>query len=82
VDVASEQLQSKPKAIESDGEARWSTAEISAVLSFIRNIRDSGEDLYLRFEQASGALLWKNGVLEVARPGLLGVLKKIAGEES
>jgi len=30
---------------------------------------------------ASGALLWKGGVMEVARAGFLSALKKIAGEE-
>jgi hypothetical protein len=51
------------------------------MLSFIRNIRDSGEDLHLCFDSGSGALLWKDGVMEVERPGFLSALKKIAGEE-
>ena len=72
---------SAPKAEAAAGKMMWSPMEIAAVVSFIRNIRDSGEDLNLHFEPASGALLWKDGVVEVARPGFLGVLKKIAGEE-
>ncbi len=72
---------SAPKAEAAGWKMMWSPIEIAPVVSFIRNIRDSGEDLNLRFEPASGALLWKDGVVEVARPGFLGVLKKITGEE-
>ncbi len=53
----------------------------AAVLSFIRNIWNSGEDLLLCCDSASGARLWKDGVVEVAKPGFLNALKKIAGEE-
>jgi hypothetical protein len=73
---------SAPKALAAAGEMMWSPAEIAAVVSFIRNVHDSGEDLNLRFEPASGSLLWKDGILEAARPGFLGVLKRIVGEES
>jgi hypothetical protein len=72
---------SAPKAEAISSRMNWNSIETAAVVSFLRNIRDSGEDFNLRFEPASGALLWKDGVVEVARLGSLGVLIKIAGEE-
>ena len=60
----------------------FSPTDIAAAASFRRSIEDSGEELGLQFEQSSGALLWKDGVLEVARPGFLHLLSRIAGTES
>jgi hypothetical protein len=60
----------------------FNPTEIAAVVSFLRFIRDSGEDLCLQFEPSSGALLWKDRVMEVAGSGFLHDLSKIAGGES
>lgn len=70
-----------PKALPPGCDTICDPGEIAAVVSFVKNIRESGDDFNLRFEPASGALLWKGGVFEVARPGFLSALTKIAGKE-
>jgi hypothetical protein len=59
----------------------FSPMEIDSVVSFLKAIEESGECLSLRFDPTSGALLWKEGVLEVAGPGFLHALSKIADKE-
>jgi len=64
------------------GTRQFSPIEIESVVSFLRVIQESGEDLNLIFEPYSGALLWKAGILEVAKPGFLQVLTRVAYGES
>jgi hypothetical protein len=72
---------SAPKALPPTCDTICDPDEIAAVVSFVKTIRDLGADFNLRFESASGALLWKDGVVEVARPGFFSDLRKIAGKE-
>jgi hypothetical protein len=85
IDVESEgpfighSLKGIPETVAPQG---FSIIEVAAVASFVKSIEESGEELRLRFEPSSGALLWKDSVLEVAKPGFLQVLSKIAGTET
>lgn len=54
--------------------------EVNSVVSFLKEIEESGECLSIRFDSFSGALLWKEGALELAAPGFLHVLTKIAAK--
>lgn len=67
---------------ESAAHQEFSPMEIDSVVSFLKAIEESGECLSLRFDPTPGALLWKEGVLEVACPGFLHALLKIANKES
>jgi hypothetical protein len=56
----------------------FSPMEVNSVVSFLKEIEESGEYLGIRFDSSSGALLWKEGALELAAPGFFHILTKIA----
>lgn len=58
----------------------FSPLEINSVVSFLKEIEESGECLNIRFDSSSGALLWKEGALELAAPGFFHILTKIAAK--
>lgn len=75
VDATARVLTSAPPPLR-----EFETFEISAVVSFIENVAKHSQDTKLRFDH-SGALLWRDGDLELARPGFLQVLFRISGKE-
>jgi len=74
-------LQAAQKTLPVNCISTFTEREIAGVVSFLKCIGDCGEDLGLSFDQSSGALLWKNGFLEVAKPGFLSALNRIASKE-
>jgi hypothetical protein len=67
---------------ESGVQQEFSPMEIDSVVSFLKAIEESGESLSIRFDPSSGALLLQEGILELAGPGFLHALSKIAGKRS
>jgi hypothetical protein len=57
----------------------FTAREIAAVAGFLDSLAHYREELELEFDESSGALLWRGGVLEPAGPGFYHALKKITG---